>query len=173
MRFGVVMEDEAAVRERLLDLHREQLVAQLERLDGQVELSLRATYQEEPLLREILAEEHRIRELHEALRGSSPAATYFERIRLGELIAAAVEDRRHRDTQAIMSMLAPLADDFRLSEPRHERIALSASFLTARERVAEFDDAVDDVGRRQQNRMLLKYTGPLPPHSFVTLASGG
>jgi hypothetical protein len=171
-RFGVVMEDDGAVRERLLDVHRDHLIYQLERLDGRVELSLRATYQEEPLLREILAEEPEIRSIHEAIRGTSEAATYFDRIRLGELIAAAVEARRRRDSEEIMSILAPLAEEFHLSEPRHERTALSAAFLTARNQIGAFDEAVDGVGRSQQNRMRLKYTGPLPPHSFVTLEAG-
>jgi hypothetical protein len=35
--------------------------------------------------------------------------------------------------------------------------------------MATFDDAVDEIGRAQADRMRLKYTGPLPPHSFVKL----
>lgn len=85
------------------------------------------------------------------------------------MIALAVEARRRRDAEQIMSLLAPLAEDYQLSEPRHERMALSASFLIPRDGIATFDAAVDDVGRRQQHRMRLRYTGPLPPHSFVTL----
>lgn len=172
MRFGVVIEDDAGVRERLLDAHRHHLIEQLQRLEGRVELSLRATYEDESLMREIVNEEPEIRAMREAIRGMPPAATYFDRIRLGELIAAAVEDRRRRDTAEIMSILSPLAEEFQLSEPRHERTALNAAFLTVRDRIGAFDEAVDNVGRQQQNRMRLRYTGPLPPHSFVTLDEG-
>lgn len=164
MRFGVIMPDDAAVREQLLEPHRDELLAQLERLDGRVELTLRATYEEAPLLREILAEEPEIRAIHAAgNRG------YLEQIRLGEMIAGAVDARRRRDADQILAQLTPLAEDYQLAEPRHERMALSASFLIPRGAIADFDAAVDDVGRRQKHRMRLRYTGPLPPHSFVTL----
>ena len=168
MRFGVVMEDDEAVRDGLLMTHHDELLAQLERLDGRVELTLRATYEEGPLLREILAEEPQIRAMQESARRTS-GGTYIDRIKLGELIAAAVEARRRHDTEHIMSRLTPLAEDFQLSEPRHERMVLSASFLIPRVGIPGFDAAVDEVGRQQQNRMRLRYTGPLPPHSFVSL----
>lgn len=168
MRFGVVMEDDTAVREQLIDEHRDELRAQLDRLSGRVELTLRATYEEAPLLREILAEEPQIRDMHAASQRAGGGG-YLQRVRLGEMIALAVEARRRRDAEQIMSLLAPLAEDYQLSEPRHERMALSASFLIPRDGIATFDAAVDDVGRRQQHRMRLRYTGPLPPHSFVTL----
>jgi Mrp family chromosome partitioning ATPase len=39
MQFGVVMPDESAVRERLLDPHREELEAQLEEMEGKFEVA--------------------------------------------------------------------------------------------------------------------------------------
>lgn len=164
MRFGVVMDGDDTVREQLLEPHQDVLRGQLERLGGCVELTLRATYEEAPLLREILAEEPQIRELRSSGQGG-----YLERIRLGEMIAGAVEARRRRDADGILARLVPLAQDYQLAEPRHERMVLSASFLVPRAVMATFDAAVDDVGGWQKDRMRLRYTGPLPPHSFVTL----
>lgn len=168
MRFGVIMESEASAREDFLERHRDELLAQLERLAGRVELTLSGTYEEAPLLREILATEPEIRAMHASNRGS-----YLEQVRLGELIAAAVEQRRRRDTDEILSALVPLAEDYQLGAPRHERMAISASFLIDRRDISGFDAAVDDVGRRNKDRMRLRYTGPLPPHSFVNLAGAG
>ncbi len=164
MRFGVIMDGERALRDEFLAPHRAELLAQLDRLDGRVELTLRATYEEAPLLREIMAEEAEIAAFHATGRG-----TYLKQIRLGEMIAAAIDARRRRDAEEILARLTPLAEDVALGEPRHERMALSASFLIPREGMDAFDAAVDDVGRRQQRRMRLRYTGPLPPHSFVRL----
>lgn len=168
MRFGVVMAGDRAVRDDLLRAHHDVLLGQLERLNGRVELTLRATYEEAPLMREILSTEPQIRQIQAAAKRTG-GGTYLERIRLGEMIAEAVEARRRRDAEEILARLAPLAEDYQLSEPRHERMALSASFLIARDDITAFDAAVDDVGRQQQDRMRLRYTGPLPPHSFVSL----
>jgi len=56
-----------------------------------------------------------------------------------------------------------------LAPPPHERIVLNASFLVDSSRLTEFDAAVEQVGESQGGRMRFKYTGPLPPHSFVEL----
>lgn len=171
MRFGVVMAGEAAVRRHVLDAHHDELCSQLADLAGKVELNLRATYESENLMREVVREDQDVARLRAALQGAPEDATYYGRIRLGELVAGAVERKRESDANDILAVLAPLALAVEVAEPAHERIALSASFLVERGRMEEFDAAVDGVGAGQTNRMRLKYTGPLPPHSFVELAA--
>jgi hypothetical protein len=173
MRFGVVMEGEQAVRRELLAAHRQQLAEQLERLAGMVELKLRAIYDEGALLRQAVAENRQIAERRRALRGLSEDATYYLRIELGELVAQAVQQIRERDAELILGALEPLARASVVGDPGHERVALNASFLLARGEVERFDEAVEQIGREQAERMRLKYTGPLPPHSFVDLERQG
>jgi len=52
----------------------------------------------------------------------------------------------------------------------HERMALNASFLVEQRRQRDFDRALDEIAEGQSGRIQFKYTGPLPPHSFVELA---
>lgn len=172
MRFGVVMDDDAQVVARLLDAHREELLAQLVEFDGKAELKLRATYEEEPVLREVVAEDQDVARLRESLRGAPEDATYYGRIQLGELVTRAIERKRERDAGVIMEALSPLALAVELAPPPHERIVLSASFLVEQSALPDFDAAVERVGEAQAGRMRFKYTGPLPPHSFVTFGSG-
>lgn len=171
MRFGVVMAGDVAVRSHLLDAHRDELSSQLQELAGKVELTVRATYEEDTLMREVVREDQDVRRLRDSLRGTPEDATYYGRIELGERVAQAVERKRERDQDEILEALAPLALDVRLGQPAHERIALSASFLIEEQRMQEFDAAVESVAAAQANRMRLKYIGPLPPHSFVELAT--
>lgn len=172
MRFGVVMEDEPAIKARLLDAHREELRQQLTDLAGKVELRLRAIYEEQRLMAEIVREDQDVARLRAGLKDAPEDATYYERIRLGELVASAIERKREADTTQILDALTPLALATALAEPSHERFVMGASFLVERARIPEFDDAVDEIGRAQRERMRLKYTGPLPPHSFVELTAG-
>ena len=169
MRFGVVMADSDAVRADLLDAHRSELLAQLREFDGKVELKLRASYEEEPLMREIVAGDQDIARLRAELRDAPEDATYYGRIRLGELVADAVERTRVRDGERIVDWLAPHAVAVDVAEPTHERIALNASFLVARTGVERFDEVVDEIGRDQAGRLRLRYSGPFPPHSFVRM----
>jgi hypothetical protein len=170
MQFGVVMPDESAVREQLLDPHRLELEAQLEEMEDKFEVNLKAMYDERALLTEVINEDPEIGKLRESLQGQPVDAVHFERIRLGELIAGAVNEKRDRDGDEILRRLAKNAVAVEVGEPVHERMALNASFLVDRSRQKEFDAEVDRIAEEQGGRLRFKYTGPLAPHSFVELA---
>jgi hypothetical protein len=169
MRFGVVMAGEPAVKSALLDAHLDELKQQLSEMAGKVELRVRAVYDEQNLMREVVQEDQDIARLRDSLRGAPEDATYYGRIQLGEMVAKAVERKRDGDAAQLLDILTPLALAIHAGEPNNERIVLNASFLVERADMAEFDEAVDEIGRTQADRMRLKYTGPLPPHSFVRL----
>jgi hypothetical protein len=170
MRFGVVVSSPDEVRERVLSGHAEELSAQLEQLEGKVEMSVRAVYEEEPLMREIVESHPEIARRRDGLRGQPEDATYYERIGLGEMVAGAIERTREQDANTLLELLSPLALAVEIGEPSHERVALSASFLLDRQQLGKFDDTLEEVARAQAGRMRFKLTGPLPPHSFVQLA---
>jgi predicted nucleic acid-binding protein len=173
MRFGVVMENEDDVRSRVLRAHHDELTQQLEEFDGKVELRVRAIYDEAQLMREIVRADETIQRLRERIRNLPDDATYFDRIQLGELIVAAIDRKRSSDAEDILQPLEALAHEVRVGDPTHERMVVNASFLVDRNRIGAFDQAVDEVGRAQADRMRLKYTGPLPPHSFAELTGAG
>jgi hypothetical protein len=169
MRFGVVLPDERSVRDELLAPHSEELEAQLRDMDGKVEINLKVLHDEETILREALAEIPEAAALRQSIQGKPEDATYYERIRLGELIAQALDDKREQTGPAIVDRLSPCAVAVRVGDPVHERMALNASFLVQRESLGRFDKAVDELGEEQEGRIRIRYTGPLPPHSFVEL----
>lgn len=170
MRFGVVMDDAEEVRGRLLDEHGPDLRAQLTEMQGKVEIRIRGAYDEALLLREVMRERPEISALQRSVAGRSEDASYYERIRLGELVAAAVERHREIDARAIVEALGGHALAVVTGEPRHERVVVQASFLVERSHLAKFNAAVDQVAEGYGGQIRFKYTGPLPPHSFVELA---
>src|SRR5436305_4731239 len=80
MSFGVVMPDESAVRTELLAAHRDQLEAQLEEMDGKVEINLKGLYDEQLVLAEVVAEDREVAKLRDVIRDKPQDATYYERI---------------------------------------------------------------------------------------------
>jgi hypothetical protein len=169
MRFGVVMDDEE-IRPRLLDRHAEDLRSQLRELEGKVELHVRAVYEEESLLREIVSTDPEIARLRNAVRDRPEDATYYERIRLGELVAKAIEHQREHDADAIVGALSRAALAVDVGAAAHERVVVSAAFLVNRARVDKFDELLESIAREQAGRMRFKLTGPRAPHSFVQLS---
>jgi hypothetical protein len=168
MRFGTVMEPEE-IRERLLGGHRDELRAQLEQMADKVEMNVRVLYEEQPLMRELVASDRRIAELRERVRGRSEDAGYYDRIQLGELVAQALERRREQDASELLAVLSAASLGVEVAEPAHERVVLNASFLLNRDQVREFDEALEALAETRHERMRFKCVGPLPPHSFVEL----
>lgn len=170
MRLGVVMSDHDEIRQRLLDDHAADLSAQLSEFDGKVEVRIRAVYEEDSLLREVVRGDPKIAALNRSMSGQSDEATYYARIELGERVAAGVERRREHDADEIIDALAVAALAVDEGKTGHERVAVNASFLVERARLKEFNEILDAIAEAHGGRIRFKYTGPLPPHSFVQLA---
>ena len=173
MRFGVVLPNDAAIRDDLLTAHSDQLESQLDELDGKVELNVKAIYDEGEILREILANDRDVAELNALIQRAPADAVYYERIRLGELVAGAVAERREQDEGRILSHLEPHAAALDVGPPIHERMVVNAAFLVESKRLEAFDATLEELAEADHPRIGFKLTGPLPPHSFVELSVDG
>src|SRR5436190_18579471 len=76
MRFGVVMPNEQSVRDRLLAPHREELEAQLDEMDGKVEINIKGIYEEDAVLREVVSENAEAADLRQAIHAKPGDASY-------------------------------------------------------------------------------------------------
>jgi hypothetical protein len=130
-------------------------------------MGVSALYREDVVLGEVIAENPAVGEVRRRIAGRPEAATHFERIRLGELVAHAVEAKREADSGAILSELEPHAVATTPDALLHERMVVNAAFLVDRSRLEEFDAAVEAVSRARAERMQFKLLGPRAPHSFV------
>jgi hypothetical protein len=166
LRFGFILPDEAAVRHEIASRAAE-LTRLLDALQDRVEMQVSALYREDRLLGEVLAENPAIAAAQRRIRGLPVAATHFERIRLGERVAGAVDAKRAADGAAVVRELERVSVAVAADEPRHEHTVVNASFLVARDRLEEFDAAVERVSRERAERMHFRLLGPRPPHSFV------
>jgi hypothetical protein len=167
VRFGTVMEDERAVRERFLAPNAEHLTALVEKLAGTVQVSVKASYDEERLLREVVRDSPSVARLRERVGALPKAASYYERIRLGEQVSAEVERRREADTALVLGRLEPLALGARIEPPPTPDTAVNAAFLVHRNRLDEFGRAVAELARELGERLSVRSVGPLPPYAFT------
>ena len=173
VRFGTVMEDDDAVREQLLADGAERLNALLQQLTGRVQLTVRGTYAEDALLRSVVAGSREIATLRERVRRLPEAAGYYERIRLGELIAAEVERQRAVDAAHAYERLGSFAAAARAEAPGAHG-AFHIAFLVERAGVDALSAAVGELVEELGDRVAIRYVGPLAPYSFAEaeLAAG-
>ncbi len=168
VRFNTISPDRPML-ERLLVARYDELMSELERMDGKIEMGVKALWYEGIVFQEILAERTDIRHLRDSLQGKAPEKSYYERIRLGELVEEAVRQKRSMDEDMILTTLSPFAVQFRANEIFGERMIVNAAFLVERSREPEMDEAIRVLDAAQTQRVLFRYVGPVPPYNFVSL----
>ena len=167
--FGTVADSDQQVQEQLLrgaadDLHRS-----FEEVQGCIELELKVLWNEEQLYAEIMAEDDDIRALRDCLVGQPPEATQYERVQLGERVAAAIQHKSEAEAAALLVALEPLAVQTRVNDNLGDMMLLNAAFLVDRSREPAFDAQVQALREAQAERLIFQYAGPLPPYNFVAM----
>jgi hypothetical protein len=167
LRFGTVMESDAAVRDDFLVPNEDRLTAQLASLEGKVQLNVRGSYREEALLRDVVRRTPAIRRLRERVQQVPQAAAYYDMIRLGELVAAEIDRRREHDTELVIDRLERLALGSQAEGRATKETAVNVAFLVERERLDGFAAAAQQLQAELGDQVRLRCVGPLPPYSFA------
>jgi Gas vesicle synthesis protein GvpL/GvpF len=167
VRFGSVMASEAAVVQELLAPNAERFGRILDGLVQRAQFNLRARYDEAAVLTEIVSAEPEIAELRERTRAASEEELYADRVRLGELVARALEVKRAYDGQVLLDVLAPHSAGYHVREASGLDHLLDVAFLVDVSRRADFEAAAEEIAAVMAERARLKLVGPVAPYDFV------
>ncbi|MFF0089759.1 GvpL/GvpF family gas vesicle protein [Streptomyces canus] len=163
MRFGSVAPDDDTVTGVLAE-RQEHYKERLRTLDGRVEYNVKATHDEEAVLHRVMSDNPEVRAVAEANRRAG-GGSYDERLRLGEMVVAAVKAREAEDAGEVQRALEPVAEAISVG-PESSGWLANVSFLVERDAAASFLEAVDEL-RKAHPHLDLRVNGPLPPYSFV------
>ncbi|WP_432010493.1 GvpL/GvpF family gas vesicle protein [Streptomyces cucumeris] len=161
MRFGMVAPDEESVL-RQLRSSQDDCLAALERVDGRVEMNVKAVPAQGDL--ESLVREDP--EVGRARAAARAAPGYEASVRLGEAVAHGLTRRAAAVATTVAAELSALAEA-RVAGPEVPGCVLNASFLLVRGATGRFGTAVERLAARYGTRVELRLTGPLPCYSFV------
>jgi hypothetical protein len=167
MRFGTVVEDLDTACAELLHVCHDEYLAQLADLDGAVQFSLRAVYDEDVVLAEILAEDDQIRQLNDMTRGRPAEAMRAERVRLGELVVAAFGVKRPVDADAVLDRAKSAARAVVVRASGAPGVVVDLALLVDRQRGGELERDLEKLGRELSPRIRLRLVGPQAPYDFV------
>jgi hypothetical protein len=161
MRFGAVVADEEAVVNELLLPHRAQFQEALGTLTGRVQYTVRAQYEEDAVVRQVVSRHPEIRRLRE-----SGAQDHASQVRLGHLVVTAIEQLRPADSSAILSELIGTVD-VRVHEPSSPDEVLHAAFLVEAGQAGDFERRVEKAAEQRAGRVRFRLVGPVAAYDFV------
>lgn len=168
LRFGAVMESPEAIVRELLTPRHDEFRAALAEFEGRTEYVVKGRYDEQTVLREVLAEQPEAARLREEIRDRPEEATWDARIRLGEIVNQSIEAKRDADTRSLVEGLAPHAVAIVIREPTHEQDTAHLAVLVANDRQGDFERVLEEFAARWAGRVRLRLLGPLAPYDFVT-----
>jgi hypothetical protein len=169
VRFGVVLPDENTVRAEVLASREGQLEGLLGRLEGLVEVRARFLYEQTTVLEDLLRADARLRQLRDRTRRLPEAAGYYERIRLGEAVAAAFEARRRTDAARLAEAMGKVSEAI-VSRESADPVVADLSCLVPRDGLDRAAALVERLAAKSDGRIRGRLVGPLPPWSFVSSA---
>lgn len=136
----------------------------LAKLNGKIALGVKALWQDlNSVFAEIAEEDPVIRRLR-----SRPVPRHV-RVQVGGKVKKALEQKRAKEESEILSVLCPVAQEFRKSEKTHDSMIINATFLLPVARKPEFDRRINQLVNPHQRRMKFRYAGPLPPSDFIEI----
>lgn len=170
IRFGSVAPNRDAIYETLLKPQRQSIDTLLTELEGRVEMGLKVFWMEGILYAEILAARPDITKLRDKLMGRSPDESYYDRVKVGELLEAAVVDKRTTEADELMRAIGPLAHRVQQQDAMGEQTLLSIAMLLDRSKADALEAVVTQLDQENEGRLLFKLVGPTAPYNFVDLS---
>jgi hypothetical protein len=171
LQFGTLFASGDELRAHFLEPREDELTTLLDRFRGLSEMRLRVEYDDQDaVLAELVSRDREIAKLRESTRSH---AAQHDLIRLGELVAHRYDARRRADADAVIGRLAERALDVREDSPQSEVEFVRASFLIRTKNKRAFDELVDSVALGLRHIARFTCSGPMPPHSFVSLEHAG
>jgi hypothetical protein len=167
--FSTVATSNDSIIEQLLRRRYGEMIALLDEIEGRKELGLKAFYYEEVVFRELVEENPSIRKLRDSLADVPAQQGYYERIRLGEMVKAALTRKGDADAQRALDSLCPLAYKHKSNDIFTDRMILNAAFLVDKVAESDFEQAVRRLDEEIGHRVMFKYVDQVPPYNFVSI----
>jgi hypothetical protein len=167
VRFGSLMADETSVVEDLLRPGHDGFVDQLEQLRARAQFNLRASYREDVALAEVVQADPEIADLRRRTRDLPADEGYGERVRLGELVSHAMEDKRAFDADVLLDAVLPLVAAHVVRGGAGIDHVVDVALLVDDEHREAFEQQLEGLAESVHERIALRLTGPMAPYDFV------
>jgi len=170
--FGTLAPNLAAVN-ALLRRNYSQFRRTLGRLRGAIEINVTALWHDLKVVCEEVVKAHPMIASYKREIMSRPYdQTYQDRLRIGQIVADALEAKRHSEGEKLYNNLrkrALGACQVCIGKSSGDGAIFTGAFLVKRSAFADFERNLVELGSRYGSRIDFKYTDALPPYHFVDL----
>jgi hypothetical protein len=169
VRFGTIAANADEIR-GLLDRRHNEFLSLLRYVEHKIELNVKGIWRKmSEIYVEIVRANPAIKERKEKILKQGGAQNIKDKYEVGMLVEKALLKKKEEEANTIVNLFRKTATEVKLNKTSGDEMFVNAAFLVDRGREKEFDNLLDEVDKRYHNRMLFKYTGPLPAYNFVNV----
>ena len=167
LRFGTVLPDESWVS-RLLTQGAPLFRTTLDRVAGQAQMEIVVLWNLQQVFAEIGQEAHVV-QLKEQVATRPPEETLGERVAIGQMVQASLEQRRTALQDHVVHRLGQVALDVVINPHMDDSMVANVALLLDQAGREALDRRLATLDREFEGRLLFRCVGPLPPYSFATV----
>ena len=172
MSFGVITPSTETIN-KMLEKNYLNFKQELKRLSEKIEIELKVYWNKEAL-KEEMESDHKYKQISNKIaQASSPAVKQDLLIEIGQMVESVVLKWKNEIGTYIYDNLASLAANACTNKSNEITNILNASFLVSKSEENEFRDKAYALDAKYQNKVDIKYIGPLPPYNFLQVELKG
>ena len=171
MTFGHVARNDEEIR-KTLRRHGPAIAAQLDRVNGAVEMGLKVKWDVDSIYDYIVGVDPELAALRDQIFGRSTAPTQNEKMELGKLFEDRLNREREEQTARVLEMFKASVREVAVNVPKGEKMVMDVAFLVDRNAQKAFEERVYQVAGAFPAEYVFDYSGPWAPFHFVDLDLG-
>lgn len=168
MRLGTFANDDEEVTQILNKGYRT-IKDIFERIKNCIEIDVVATFSDFNSFLQDVSQDQQIKQLKQSLLNKKGRVTVDDQIKIGVLIKKQLEKKKSEFANEIQTTLNEITDNFKAHDLMDDKMVLNTAFLLHASRQKDFEQSVDQINSKFEEKLNFRCVGPLPPYSFYTL----
>jgi len=169
VRFGTIASNPDEIRNLLDDRYRE-FKDYLRYMDNKIELSIKGLWKNmDSIFSEVVEENIQIKNLKEKISRRKEEKNIKSQVEIGRMVEKALIKKKEIEAEKIVDVFRRTAIEHNLNKTIGDEMFINAAFLVDKGREKEFDNIMDDLSEKYNERIKFMYSGPLPVFNFVNI----
>ena len=168
MRLGTFAKDEIEIK-TILSKGYNLIKEIMGKISDKIEIDVVTTWSDFNSILKDVGEEKEIKEFKEKLLSSRKAITVDNQMKVGVMVKKALDKKRERYADEILNVLKTISQNFKVHELMDDKTVMDIAFLINKEKQKSFEEKIEELNSRFNEKLNFRCVGPLPSYSFYTL----
>jgi len=134
-----------------------------------IEIDVVATFSDFDSFLQEISQDEQIKQLKQSLLSKKGGVTVDDQMKVGVLIKKQLDKKKSEFANEIQTTLNEITDNFKAHDLMDGKMVLNTAFLMNASRRKDFEQRVDHINNKFEEKLNFRCVGPLPPYSFYSL----